>query len=48
MFYLDAILKVKGERKPLIARFYGDENGKIEIKTKEQADKIYHEVCGKI
>ena len=41
---LDAILKVKGERKPLIARFYGDENGKIEIKTKEQADKIYHEV----
>ena len=43
---LDAILKVKGERKPLIARFYGDENGKIEIKTKEQADKIYHEVEG--
>ncbi len=43
---LDAILKVKGERKPLVARFYGDENGKIEIKTKEQADKIYHEVEG--
>ncbi len=43
---LDAILKVKGERKPLIARFYGDENGKIEIKTKEQVDKIYHEVEG--
>ena len=43
---LDAILKVKGERKPLIARFYGDEDGKIEIKTKEQADKIYHEVEG--
>ncbi len=43
---LDAALKIKGERKPLIARFYGDENGKIEIKTKEQADKIYHEVEG--
>lgn len=41
---LDAVLKVKGERKPLIARFYGDQNGKIEIKTKEQADKIYHGV----
>lgn len=43
---LDAALKIKGERKPLIARFYGDEKGKIEIKTKEQADKIYHEVEG--
>lgn len=43
---LDAALKIKGERKPLIARFYGDEKGKVEIKTKEQADKIYHEVEG--
>lgn len=33
-------LQVKGEKKPLIAKFYGDENGKIDIKNKEQVKEI--------
>ncbi len=37
---LDAEMKVKGEKKPLIAKFYGNEKGKIEIKSKEEVDKI--------
>ena len=37
---IDANLNIKGEKKPLVARFYGDSKGKIEIKNKEEADKI--------
>ncbi len=37
---LDASMKVKGEKKPLIAKFYGNEKGKIDIKSKEEVDKI--------
>jgi len=37
---ISAILDVKGEKKPVEAKFYGDENGKIEIKDKKQADEI--------
>ncbi len=37
---LDAEMKVKGEKKPLIAKFYGNEKGKIDIKSKEEVDKI--------
>ena len=33
-------LQVKGEKKPLIAKFYGDEDGKIDIKNKEQVKEI--------
>ena len=28
---IDVALNVKGEKKPLVAKFYGDENGKIQI-----------------
>ena len=41
---IDAVLNVKGEKKPVTARFYGDENGKIEIKNESQKDKIISEV----
>lgn len=41
---IDAMFNVKGEKKPVTARFYGDENGKIEIKNESQKDKIISEV----
>ena len=37
---LEAKCKVSGERKPLIAKFYGDKNGKIAIKNAEQMKEI--------
>ena len=37
---LEASIQIKGEKKPIIAKFYGDANGKIEIKSKEETDKI--------
>lgn len=37
---LDANLKVSKERKPLIAKFYGDKKGKIAIKSEEQMKEI--------
>ena len=37
---IDTALKVKGERKTLTAKFYGDKNGKTEIRDKDQAQKI--------
>lgn len=43
---LDATLAVAGEKKPLVARFYGDENGKINIQSKEELDKILKEIDG--
>lgn len=41
---LDACLKVKGERKPLIARFYGTEDKKMTIRSKEEMDEIIKEI----
>ena len=41
---MDATLKVKGEKKPIVARFHGDVNGKIDIKIKEQMEAIKKEV----
>ncbi len=41
---LDACLKVKGERKPLIARFYGTEDKKMTIHSKEEMDEIIKEI----
>ena len=41
---MDATLKVKGEKKPIVARFHGDVNGKIDIKNKEQMETIKKEV----
>lgn len=37
---IDAFLKQEGSKKPLEARFMGNLEGKLEIHTKEEADKI--------
>lgn len=37
---LEAVLNVEGEKKPLVAKFYGDANGKMNITSKEEIDKI--------
>ena len=41
---MEAVLNIKGEKKPLMAKFYGDENGKIEIKNGAQMQNILDEV----
>ncbi len=41
---LDAVLKVKGERKPITAKFYGDKNGKLEIKDEKTVNDIVKKV----
>ena len=33
---MEAVLDVKGEKKPLTAKFYGDADGKIDIKDEAQ------------
>lgn len=37
---LDAILSVKGSKKPVTAHFYGDESGKMEIKSAGEMNRI--------
>ena len=41
---LDVILNVKGEKKPLVAKFYGDENGKMNINSREELDQVVSEL----
>ena len=41
---LEAELKIPGEKKPLIAKFYGDEKNRITISSKEEMDRITAEV----
>ena len=41
---LDAILSVKGEKKPLLAKFHGDENGKITISNRAEVEQIMKEL----
>ena len=41
---IDATLNVKGEKKPLVAKFYGDENGKIQIHNQTELDAILKEI----
>ena len=43
---LDAELNVKGERKPLTAKFYGTEKEKMTIQSKEHLNKILKELDG--
>ena len=43
---LDAKLKADGEKKPLTAKFHGDENGKLAITCREVADRIMDEIRG--
>ena len=41
---LDAKFSVEGEKKPIIAKFYGNKNKKINIHSKEEMDKILSEL----
>ena len=41
---IDASLFAEGEKKPLIARFVGDESGKITISSEEEKDEIVSEL----
>ena len=41
---LDASLAIEGEKKPLIAKFHGDENGKLVISSEEEMKQITSEV----
>ena len=41
---LDAMLSVKGEKKPLLAKFHGDENGKITISNRAEVEQIMKEL----
>lgn len=41
---LDAVFQVKGEKKPLTAKFYGTDKEKIEIHSKEEMEKILEAV----
>ena len=43
---LNANLGVEGSKKPLVAKFSGDADGKIEIESKEQLDEIKHAMEG--
>ena len=37
---IDASINVKGEKKPIVAKFYGDKKGKIDITSEAQAKEI--------
>ncbi|MGN0407073.1 MAG: type I DNA topoisomerase, partial [Bacteroides sp.] len=37
---LDAVINVKGEKKPVTAHFYGNSNGKMEIKSADEMDRV--------
>jgi len=41
---LDVHLNIDGESKPLVAKFYGDDNGKKDIASKEELDMILDEL----
>ncbi len=43
---LDVFLKVKGERKPVCAKYYGTKDGKQSIVNKEQADAVMNSLKG--
>ncbi len=37
---MDTVLNVKGEKKPLIAHYYGTKDGKVELKSAEQVNAL--------
>lgn len=43
---LDAEVLFAGEKKPVLAKYYGDESGKAELKTGEQVEQIKAELAG--
>lgn len=44
---LDASLSLPGEKKPLVAKYYGKKDGKVSISTREELDQILKEMEGK-
>lgn len=44
---LEALLHVKGSKKPLAAKFVGDKDQKLEIHSKEEMDRLLAELDGK-
>ncbi|MDD6223029.1 MAG: type I DNA topoisomerase [Lachnospiraceae bacterium] len=43
---LDASLQASGSRRPFTAKFYGDRKGKIELKSREDVEKVIQAVNG--
>lgn len=41
---LDAAFSIPGEKRPLLAKFYGNEKGKFSVSSKEEMDKIMETV----
>ena len=41
---LDAAFSIQGEKRPLLAKFYGNEKGKLSVSSKEEMDKIMETV----
>lgn len=41
---LETVLDVKGEKKPLVAKFYGDEKGRIDVHNETEMNQIMNEV----
>ncbi len=41
---LDAELKIAGEKKPLLAKFYGDSVSKMNISSREEMDRVMAEI----
>lgn len=41
---LDAELKIAGEKKPLLAKFYGDNESKMNISSREEMDRVMAEI----
>ncbi|MDY2726112.1 MAG: type I DNA topoisomerase, partial [Anaerostipes faecalis] len=44
---LDALLDMKGSKKPLVAKFTGTKDKKLEIHSKEELDRILNDLNGK-
>ena len=44
---LDAEVSIRGEKKPIIARFFGTADGKIDIHNEEELNKIMAQIDGK-
>ena len=44
---LDAEVSIRGEKKPIIARFFGTADGKIDIPNEEELNKIMQQIDGK-
>ena len=43
---LDAVLKIKGEKRPLVARFYGTDKKKMTIRSEQELNEILKKIEG--